>query len=49
MRFRKIFTRYDNLNYVFSGFIFFAIIIDAVISVNTMLASTKFVLKNQKN
>jgi len=35
-RFRKIFTRYDKLDYVFSGFIFFAMIIDAVISVNTM-------------
>ena len=30
-RFRKIFTRYDKLDAIFSGFIFFAMIIDAVI------------------
>jgi transposase len=30
-RFRKIFTRYDKLDSVFSGFIFFAMIIDAII------------------
>ena len=35
-RFRKIFTRYDKLDVLFSGFIFFAMIIDAVISVNRL-------------
>jgi len=30
-RFRKIFTRYDKLDIVFAGFIYFAMIIDAVI------------------
>jgi transposase len=35
-RFRKIFTRYDKLDIVFSGFIYFAILIDAVISVNRL-------------
>jgi len=30
-RFRKIFTRYDKLDCVFSGFIFFAMIMDALV------------------
>jgi len=30
-RFRRIFTRYDKLDSVFSGFIFFAMIIDTLI------------------
>ncbi len=30
-RFRRIFTRYDKLDMVFAGFIFFAMIIDAVL------------------
>lgn len=30
-RFRKIFTRYDKLDVIFSGFILFAMIIDAII------------------
>jgi transposase len=29
-RFRRIFTRYDKLDSVFSGFIFFAMAIDAI-------------------
>ena len=33
-RFRKIFTRYDKLDVMFCGFIYFAIVIDAIISVN---------------
>ena len=33
-RFRKIFTRYDKLDIIFSGFILFAMIIDAINSVN---------------
>ena len=33
-RFRKIFTRYDKLDVVFSGFIYFAMIVDALVSVN---------------
>ena len=33
-RFRKIFTRYDKLDVVFGGFIYFAVSLDAVISVN---------------
>jgi transposase len=33
-RFRKIFTRYDKLDIMFCGFIYFAIIADALISVN---------------
>ena len=33
-RFRKILTRYDKLDAVFSGFICFAMVVDAVISVN---------------
>ena len=32
--FRRIFTRYDKLDYVFSGFILLAMIIDAIICVN---------------
>ena len=35
-RFRKIFTRYDKLDVIFSGFIYFAMISDAIISVNTL-------------
>jgi transposase len=35
-RFRKIFTRYDKLDAMFCGFIYFAMIIDAVISVNRL-------------
>ncbi|MDR0304358.1 MAG: IS5/IS1182 family transposase, partial [Chitinispirillales bacterium] len=35
-RFRKVFTRYDKLDVVFSGFIFLAMCIDALFSVNTM-------------
>lgn len=35
-RFRKIFTRYDKLDVIFSGFIFFAMIVDALISVNRL-------------
>ena len=34
-RFRKIFTRYDKLDIVFSGFIYFAMICDVLASVNT--------------
>ena len=30
-RFRKIFTRYDKLDIMFSGFIYFAIIIDSLV------------------
>lgn len=30
-RFRKIFTRYDKLDVIFSGFILFAMIIDAIV------------------
>lgn len=30
-RFRKIFARYDKLDSVFSGFIFFAMIIDSLV------------------
>ena len=30
-RFRKIFTRYDKLDIVFSGFILFAMIIDSIV------------------
>ena len=30
-RFRRIFTRYDKLDVIFSGFILFAMIVDAVI------------------
>ena len=35
-RFRKIYTRYDKLDVVFSGFIYFAMVVDALISVNTL-------------
>ena len=35
-RFRKIFTRYDKLDIVFTGFIYFAMIVDSIISVNTL-------------
>jgi len=30
-RFRKVFTRYDKLDVIFAGFIYFAMIIDAII------------------
>lgn len=30
-RFRKIFTRYDKLDIIFSGFILFAMVIDAIV------------------
>ena len=30
-RFRRIFTRYDKLDVLYSGFIFFAMIIDAIL------------------
>ena len=35
-RFRRIFTRYDKLDSLFTGFILFAMIADALISVNTL-------------
>ena len=35
-RFRRIFTRYDKLDLVFSGFIYFAMVIDALISANSL-------------
>lgn len=35
-RFRRIFTRYDKLDIVFMGFIYFAMAIDALISVNRL-------------
>jgi len=35
-RFRKIFTRYDKLDVVFAGFIYFAMVADAIISVNML-------------
>jgi transposase len=35
-RFRKIFTRYDKLDVLFSGFVYFAMIADAVVSVNRL-------------
>jgi len=35
-RFRKIFTRYDKLDVMFSGFIYFVICVDVVISVNRL-------------
>lgn len=35
-RFRKVFTRYDKLDALFIGFILFAMIIDAVISVSRL-------------
>ena len=30
-RFRRIFTRYDKLDIIFAGFIFFAMIVDALV------------------
>jgi len=30
-RFRRVFTRYDKLDLVFSGFIYFAMVVDAVL------------------
>ena len=35
-RFRRVFTRYDKLDVLFSGFIFFALIADAIISLNML-------------
>lgn len=35
-RFRRIFTRYDKLDIMFCGYIYFAMIIDAIISVNRL-------------
>lgn len=35
-RFRKIFTRYDKLHQLFTGYIFFAMVVDALVSVNTL-------------
>ena len=35
-RFRRVFTRYDKLDVIFSGFIYFAMISDAIISVNML-------------
>ena len=35
-RFRKVFTRYDKLDVMFCGFIYFAMIADAIISVNRL-------------
>lgn len=35
-RFRKIFTRYDKLDIIFAGFIYFAMVADALISVNSL-------------
>lgn len=35
-RFRKIFTRYDKLDVIFSGLIYFVMCVDAVISVNRL-------------
>ena len=35
-RFRKIFTRHDKLDIIFSGFIYFALIYDSIISVNRL-------------
>ena len=35
-RFRKIFTRYDKLDIIFISFIYFAMIADALFSVNTL-------------
>lgn len=35
-RFRKIFTRYDKLDEIFCGFICFAMVLDALISVNRL-------------
>jgi len=44
-RFRKIFTRYDKLDIIFSGFIFFTMVIDAILvstESNTIMKSTIF-------
>lgn len=30
-RFRRVFTRYDKLYVIFSGFIFFAMVVDAIV------------------
>lgn len=35
-RFRKIFTRYDKLDALFSGFVYFGMIADALFSVNRL-------------
>ena len=35
-RFRKVFTRYDKLDVLFMGVIFFALIADALVSVNSL-------------
>jgi transposase len=35
-RFRRIFTRYDKLDIMFTGFILFAMVIDTIISVNRL-------------
>jgi transposase len=35
-RFRRIYTRYDKLDVVFAGFIYFAMIVDVLICVNTL-------------
>lgn len=35
-RFRRIFTRYDKLDIMFCGFIYFAMIIDAIFCVNKL-------------
>jgi transposase len=35
-RFRKVFTRYDKLDVLYMGFIFVALIVDALLSVNTL-------------
>jgi transposase len=35
-RFRKIFTRYDKLDIIFCGFLYFAMIIDTLLCVNRL-------------
>jgi transposase len=35
-RFRRVFTRYDKLDVIFSGFIYFAMIADVITSVNKL-------------
>ncbi|MDR2577317.1 MAG: transposase, partial [Chitinispirillales bacterium] len=35
-RFRRIFTRYDKLDYMFAGFILLAMSMDAICSVNRL-------------
>ncbi len=35
-RFRKIFTRYDKLDIIFCGFLYFAMIVDALLCVNRL-------------